>query len=82
MIAVAFSWKVSFVLIMIIGLIWAVLWFKFVKEKPQETMKEAPAIKAETSPGEKIPLTFYLKQKTVLFTAFAFFAYNYILFFF
>lgn len=30
----------------------------------------------------KIPLTFYLKQKTVLFTAFAFFAYNYILFFF
>lgn len=82
MIAVAFSWKVSFVLIMIIGLIWAVLWFKFVKEKPQETIKEAPAIKAETSPGEKIPLTFYLKQKTVLFTAFAFFAYNYILFFF
>ncbi|MCY8721639.1 MFS transporter, partial [Bacillus sp. S10C12M] len=82
MIAVAFSWKVSFVLIMIIGLIWAVLWFRFVKEKPPEAMREAPAIRAETSPGEKIPLTFYLKQKTVLFTAFAFFAYNYILFFF
>lgn len=82
MIAVAFSWKVSFVLIMIIGLIWAVLWFKFVKEKPPVAMGDAPAIKAETPPGEKIPLTFYLKQKTVLFTAFAFFAYNYILFFF
>lgn len=72
MIAVAFSWKVSFVLIMIIGLIWAVLWFKFVKEKPPVAMGDAPAIKAETPPGEKIPLTFYLKQKTVLFTAFAF----------
>jgi ACS family hexuronate transporter-like MFS transporter len=30
----------------------------------------------------KLRLTFYLKQKTVLFTAFAFFSYNYILFFF
>ncbi len=32
--------------------------------------------------SKHIPMTFYLKQKTVLFTAFAFFAYNYILFFF
>lgn len=82
MIAVALSWKVSFVLIMIIGLVWALCWFKFVKEKPAEPMGDAPAMKADGAPHEKIPLTFYLKQKTVLFTAFAFFAYNYILFFF
>ncbi|MEC1406121.1 MFS transporter [Bacillus halotolerans] len=82
MIAIAFSWKVSFVLIMIIGLIWAFLWLKCVKEKPAEPMGNAPAMKVEAAPEEKIPLTFYLKQKTVLFTAFAFFAYNYILFFF
>ncbi|MDN4071846.1 MFS transporter [Fictibacillus terranigra] len=82
MIAVAFSWKVSFILIMIIGLVWAVCWFKFVKEKPAKPMGEAPAVKVDVAPQEKIPLTFYLKQKTVLFTAFAFFAYNYILFFF
>ncbi|SDN05465.1 MFS transporter, ACS family, hexuronate transporter [Fictibacillus solisalsi] len=82
MIAVAFSWKVSFVLIMIIGLVWAICWFKFVKDKPAKRMGDAPAMKTEVAPKEKIPLTFYLKQKTVLFTAFAFFAYNYILFFF
>ncbi|MCG0587850.1 MFS transporter [Bacillus velezensis] len=82
MIAVAFSWKVSFVLIMIIGLVWAVIWFKYVKERPAPT-EDAPAMKAAIQSHEQhIPMTFYLKQKTVLFTAFAFFAYNYILFFF
>lgn len=80
-IAIAYSWKVSFILIMIIGLIWAVLWWKFVKEKPEGTAAASTAVQQE-QPKEKIPLTFYLKQKTVLFTAFAFFAYNYILFFF
>lgn len=82
MIAVAFSWKVSFVLIMIVGLVWAFIWFKFVKERPAPT-EDAPAMKAAIQSHEQhIPMTFYLKQKTVLFTAFAFFAYNYILFFF
>lgn len=82
MIAVAFSWKVSFVLIMIVGLVWAFIWFKFVKERPAQT-EDTPAMKAAVQSHEQhIPMTFYLKQKTVLFTAFAFFAYNYILFFF
>nr|WP_286174483.1 hypothetical protein [Pseudomonas sp. ISL-88] len=54
MIAVAFSWKVSFVLIMIIGLVWALCWFKFVKEKPAEPMGDAPAtMKADGAPHEK-----------------------------
>ena len=61
MIAVAFSWKVSFVLIMIIGLVWALIWFKFVKElAPTE---DAPAMKAAIQSHEQhIPMTFYLKQ--------------------
>jgi ACS family hexuronate transporter-like MFS transporter len=78
-IAISYSWRISFVLIMIIGFIWAIFWWKFVKEKPA---KEVETAKAKESAEEKLPLTFYLKQKTVLFTAFAFFAYNYILFFF
>lgn len=81
-IAIAYSWKISFILIMAIGLIWAIFWWKFVKEKPAKNPHENPAVQIEDHPKEKIPLTFYLKQKTVLFTAFAFFAYNYILFFF
>ncbi|MED0673872.1 MFS transporter [Aneurinibacillus aneurinilyticus] len=81
-IAIAYSWKISFILIMVIGLVWAVIWWKCVKEKPAENPNENVDVQIESHPKEKIPLTFYLKQKTVLFTAFAFFAYNYILFFF
>ncbi|WP_144554842.1 MFS transporter [Bacillus sp. X1(2014)] len=83
-IALNYGWKVSFVLIMIIGLVWAVCWWMFIKDKPAEESKQnnGAAMPGQNQSGAKIPLTFYLKQKTVLFTAFAFFAYNYILFFF
>ncbi|SDC83608.1 MFS transporter, ACS family, hexuronate transporter [Terribacillus halophilus] len=80
-IAISYSWKLSFVLIMIIGFIWSIVWWKVVKEKPSETASEK-VITTDAAPHEKKPLTFYLKQKTVLITAFSFFAYNYILFFF
>ncbi|MEH7083844.1 MFS transporter [Neobacillus drentensis] len=83
-IALNYGWKVSFVLIMIIGIVWAVCWWIFIKDKPAEESKQNDgSVKSDQNQsGAKIPLTFYLKQKTVLFTAFAFFAYNYILFFF
>lgn len=80
LIAVTFHWKVSFILIMIIGLIWSILWSKLVKEGSENTKNDYSTGKSNLK--GKIPLSFYLKQKTVLFTAFAFFAYNYILFFF
>ncbi|MCG5253334.1 MFS transporter [Brevibacillus agri] len=87
-IAIAYGWKVSFIAIAIIGIIWAIFWWKYVKERPEGAASQAIAESAaavENAPAgapEKLRLTFYLKQKTVLFTAFAFFAYNYILFFF
>lgn len=81
-IAIAYSWKVSFLLIMVIGLVWATFWWKSVKERPANRKTESTKAQTKPETTEKIPLTFYLKQKTVLFTAFAFFAYNYILFFF
>lgn len=81
-IAITFSWKISFLFIMVIGLVWAVLWWKFAKETPVAFAEKSTVIKTHQVPQEKRPLTFYLKQKTVLFTAFAFFSYNYILFFF
>ncbi|KKI93223.1 hexuronate transporter [Bacillus sp. SA1-12] len=84
-IALNYGWKVSFVIIMVIGLVWAIGWWLFIKDKPAEESKHTKAtdkLADKAASGEKIPLTFYLKQKTVLFTAFAFFAYNYILFFF
>lgn len=85
-IAISLSWKVSFIAIMIIGLIWAIFWWKFTKERPETHVPKNTPAKAQTLANggsiNKIPLTFYLKQKTILFTALAFFAYNYILFFF
>lgn len=81
-IAISFSWKISFLLIMVVGLIWSVLWWKFVKENPAASVKTTPVVKTNHVLQVKRPLSFYLKQKTVLFTAFAFFSYNYILFFF
>lgn len=89
-IAISYGWKYSFIVIMIIGLIWAIVWFKVVKEKPENAKVDAPIanggiaeeLNDRDSVEHSLGLTYYLKQKTVLFTAFAFFAYNYILFFF
>lgn len=61
MIVVVFSWKVFFVFIMIIGLIWVVFWFKFVKEKLLVVMGDVLVIKVEMFSGEKILFIFYLK---------------------
>ncbi|MBT2733227.1 MFS transporter [Bacillus sp. ISL-7] len=83
-IALNYGWKISFVLIMIIGIVWAACWWIFIKDKPagESNQNNGSSKPGQNQSGEKIPLTYYLKQKTVLFTAFAFFAYNYILFFF
>ncbi|WP_028549454.1 MFS transporter [Paenibacillus sp. UNC451MF] len=87
MVAINWGWKVSFVVIAIIGLIWTVIWMKFIKELPSgqevdEQDDDVIQVNAPVGKSGKTPLTFYLKQPTVLFTAVAFFAYNYILFFF
>lgn len=83
-IAIALSWRVSFIAIMVIGLVWALLWWKLTKEKPNNGEVKNDVKKTEDAVynGPKIPLTFYLKHRTVLFTSLAFFAYNYTLFFF
>ncbi|WFA06590.1 MFS transporter [Bacillus sp. HSf4] len=81
LIAIHWGWKASFVLIMLIGLIWVWFWIKYMKERPEEFQKDAHEHE-HSKKSAPIPLSFYLKQPTVLFTAFAFFSYNYILFFF
>ncbi|PTI30416.1 MFS transporter [Mammaliicoccus vitulinus] len=81
-IALHLGWRVSFVAIMIIGLVWAVSWWFFAKEKPEYIEETKIDEKADIAPVTTFKLGYYLKQPTVLFTAFAFFAYNYILFFF
>jgi ACS family hexuronate transporter-like MFS transporter len=91
-ICLKFNWRISFAAIMCIGFIWSLAWFKFVKEKPEsqadnkdiegeEIVSEKINAKEEKS-NYKIKTSFYLKQKTIIFNAIAFFSYNYILFFF
>lgn len=82
LIAIHWGWKASFVLIMLIGLIWVWFWIKYSKERPDESHGAAHEKEEHSKKTADIPLSFYLKQPTVLFTAFAFFSYNYILFFF
>jgi ACS family hexuronate transporter-like MFS transporter len=91
-IAMYFNWQVSFVIMALIGLVWAFFWWRTAKDMPsedrslsQEELVEITHGKFQVSSvagGGKLPLSYFLKQPTVLLTALAFFAYNYNLFFF
>ena len=82
--ALAFGWRMTFVGMMLIGFVWVVVWVIATKgsEAPKE---EADARTVAETVGNDLPdekLSYYLKQPIILFTALAFFAYSYILFFF
>ncbi|MEP9247629.1 MFS transporter [Enterobacter hormaechei] len=82
--ALAFGWRMTFVGMMLIGFVWVIVWLIATKgsEAPKE---EADARTVAETVGNDLPdekLSYYLKQPIILFTALAFFAYSYILFFF
>jgi MFS transporter, ACS family, hexuronate transporter len=92
--AVQFGWRWAFVIIMLIGFAWLVLWALTTTELPQQNARvskdELALIVAGQQTDESMDkvahgetrLGFYLRQPIILATAFAFFAYNYVLFFF
>ncbi len=88
--AVALGWKAAFVAIGLIGFVWLFFWTRLATESPREhptiTAEELREIEdGHAAPAAGLPaqpLGFYLKQPVVLATGFAFFGYNYILFFF
>jgi len=88
-IALAYGWRVSFVVIALIGLGWAIVWMLLVTERPEqgadvnaaEHIAAAAAPKALTA-GPRASLGRLLIRPGVLATAFAFFGYAYILYFF
>ena len=91
-IALAAGWKISFIILGLIGLIWVAAWLLIVKENPSQlksiTKEEIAELQASlqlekvTAEIDNKKLSYYLRQPSILFTAFAFFAYSYILFFF
>ncbi|WCK56406.1 MFS transporter [Aneurinibacillus sp. Ricciae_BoGa-3] len=92
LIALHWGWEWSFVVITLIGLLWTVIWVKTVTDRPQDHPKVSKAELQVIRKGQQettassssasLPLSHYIKQPTVLVTAIAFFAYNYIIFFF
>jgi ACS family hexuronate transporter-like MFS transporter len=91
-IAVAFGWRVSFVIIMLIGFLWLAAWQLLVTDRPADNKRVSAAelqlIQASRAsisvPDERaaLPLGHYLRSPVVLAIGAAFFASNYILYFF
>ncbi|SIO14038.1 MFS transporter [Paraburkholderia phenazinium] len=93
--ALRFGWRWAFVAIMLLGLAWLVLWVTMTTEHPQDhpriAREEVELIKSgqadehaisHAADGERLGLGYFIRQPVILATACAFFAYNYVLFFF
>jgi len=88
--AIHWGWKTPFIVLMVLGLVWTCFWFKVVSDHPRnnsniskEEIREIEEGQITTSViSSKASLLYFLKQPTILGTAIAFFASNYILYFF
>jgi MFS transporter, ACS family, hexuronate transporter len=88
-IALAYGWRVSFVVIAFIGLCWAIAWMLLVTDRPEQNLRVSAAERTEIAADPEVPtagprvnLGRLLIRPGVLATAFAFFGYAYILYFF
>jgi len=89
-IALTYGWRTSFVIIAAIGIVWVVAWAVLsssrAEDHPRITATERAAIIGGREVGKveaaSLPLSHYLRRPAVLATAFAFFGYAYILYFF
>ncbi|AXF10245.1 MFS transporter [Paraburkholderia graminis] len=93
--AVQFGWRWAFVAIMLLGLLWLIAWAATTTEHPQQNARVSQAEMeiilagqadehaiTHSADGEKLGLGHFLRKPIILATAFAFFSYNYVLFFF
>jgi len=84
--AVSVGWRVAFVAIAAVGVLWVVFWVAFAKDKPKVAPDTQDAVIAESLPAQSVQasrsLREYLMRPAILATAFAFFGYAYILYFF
>ena len=87
--AVRYGWRTSFVVLAAVGLLWTLCWALAVTDRPavqrghrdREDLKEKHRylpVQRESQP----PLSFYLRQPTVIATGVSFFSYAYVLYFF
>ncbi|MBC8726346.1 MFS transporter [Paraburkholderia sp. 31.1] len=89
--AVHWGWRIPFIVIGVIGVLWVVMWSIFSTDRPEGNRW----VRGETSQGSgtgvtlpaaesvsREPLSFYLKSPTIWATSLAYFGYAYILYFF
>jgi MFS transporter, ACS family, hexuronate transporter len=88
-IAVSYSWRAAFVAVAALGLIWTVAWVLLATDRPEQHPKLTQAERAEiarptfdAAPAPAKSLGELLRRPAILATAFAFFGYAYILYFF
>ncbi|MGK9233179.1 MFS transporter [Inquilinus limosus] len=89
-IAVLAGWRISFVVIALVGLVWVAAWMLLATDRPEQHRWLGPAereeMEQERAQGPavtaRLPLSAYLRRPAILATAFAFFGYAYILYFF
>ncbi len=83
-ISVAAGWRVSFLAVAVLGLLWVACWWFVAKEQP-ETPPLDPGLPAHLATADvrpALPVRRYLVRPTILATALAFFGYAYVLYFF
>jgi len=93
--ALSFGWRPAFMIICSIGIVWMVFWFFIASDNPAKSrlvsakerelidqLKQEPISAEQDLAQAAHGLGYYLRQPVILVTAFAFFCYNYILFFF
>jgi ACS family hexuronate transporter-like MFS transporter len=89
-VALNYGWRASFVVVMLLGVIWVIAWAVMTTDQPSEhprvsarELQEITSDQEADSIGERPhALGSYLRQPTILVTAFAFFGYAYLLYFF
>jgi MFS transporter, ACS family, hexuronate transporter len=91
MLALTFGWRLAFIVIALIGIAWVVGWYAIATDHPRENHRVTAAEQAEfeagqtTQPatdGAAAALGSLIMRPAILATAFAFFGYSCILFFF
>ena len=89
--AVHWGWRIPFILIGMLGVLWVLMWSIFSTDRPEGNRwvrgamppgSDAGAELAAREPVAHTPLSFYLKSPTIWATSLAYFGYAYILYFF
>jgi len=93
LIALHMGWRVSFVVIALLGFVWMVCWWAFFRDTPEEhsavsseerqlIASDRPTLSLDDGAGAQHGIAYYLFSVPVFGVAAAFFAFNYLLYFF